>query len=177
MLAGAGVIAVAGAAVVLWPRSEAEATPVPLPVVTVQADPAVELPYTLTSTSNCPAFSFRSPVESRTSEMTVLQSGEAKVSFNVVCVPTDSFDSLDQLLAWKMAHRDDSHLVGQPVDEVGPSARFVRTELDMGHGGHVTEWFAEREGKFVIAGYLHKDSDLEFAEPLVEAMVASWEWR
>ena len=178
MLAVAGVIAVTGAAVVLWPRSEAEAMPVPLPVVTVQAHPEVELPYTAGVPSGCPSLSYRSPVESAAGTNIRLSSGSQRPSmFNVVCFPIDSFGSVDELVAWKMAHRVDSQLVGQPVWEVGAMGRSVRTELDMGSGTLITEWLAEREGKLVIAGYYHHADDPVGASDVADAMVASLEWR
>lgn len=175
-------------------RQEQAAAAVPIPgpdeARVVVADPSVELPYLVEvpgTADGCPAAAFHSPAEPLTVDAggagIMLPGGDDGAVLTACIGAVDDLGSVDEHVAalW----------TGEAFDEAGEEDLWERRSIErvvsaLGDSlaltssiGHrvLTDHYVERDGWVYAVGYLRSDASGDADRAVVDAILASWEWR
>lgn len=200
VVVGAALVAVVGA--IVWISTQgvgAEAAPIPGPGEgrTVVADPSVELPYLVEvpgGPDGCPGGTFRSPAE----PLRAPQDGYAAVMLPssegaaviVACIGAlEESGSVEEFVADILSGKAGDEAVASGVLERDtlPTPLLVE-RLSSPHGDDIVltsrvglsllaDHYVERDGWVHAIGYLRREATGDVDRPVVDAILASWQWR
>ena len=193
VVVGVALVAVVGAIVWLTTQEDApEAAPIPGPGAgrTVVADPSIELPYLVEVPGNddgCPAGAFSSPVEPLTVSdgyaSLMLPRGD-DAALLVTCIgEVADVGAPEEFVAQSWS--------GEGYDDPAEAAMWERLSIeriDSPFGDSLaltsrigvrllTDHFVERDGWIYAIGYLRGEADSDVDRAVVDAVLASWQWR
>lgn len=180
--------------VIIWMTMRvADASAVPIPgrgeARTVLADPSIELPYVVEApgtAQGCPSAAFRSPVEPLTvsegSSALMLPRGDGAALLTACIGAVDDMGSLDDTVAdvWLGVGMDEATAeawerlsIERVVSPLG-DALAVTTRVGV---NLLTDHYVERDGWIYAVGYLRPEAGGDADRAVVDAILASWQWR
>lgn len=193
VVVGTALVAVVGA--VVWVSTQVRgpgSAPVPGAgeARTVVADPSIELPYLVEvpgTADGCPAAAFRSPAEPITvtdGYAGVMLPRSDDAALLVTCMgDVDERGAVEELVAgfWSGEGFDDpaeaeawERLSIERIASPFGDAIAVTSRIG---GKLLTDHYVERDGWVYGVGYLRAESDGDADRAVVDAILASWEWR
>lgn len=200
---GVALAVVAGVIVWLTLRGDQpEAAPIPPAGAArvVVADAAIELPYVVEvpgTADGCPAATFRSPAEPVVTPSDgyagVMLPGGDGAALTVACIgAVDEVGTPEEVVAGLWSGETRAEVAAEMAeagfpDEAWPEPLAIE-RLTSPHGADIlltsrtgryvlTDHYVERDGWVHGVGYLRPEGDGDVDRAVVDAILASWEWR
>ena len=198
-LAVVTVALVAAVGVIVWLTmrgNQAQAAPIPGPgeARAVVADPSIELPYLVEvpgTADGCPAAAFASPVEPLTVTDgyagVMLPRGNGAALLATCIGAVDDMGTVEDVVAdvWSgegledlqedlVADMEWERLSIERITSPFGDALAVTSRLGT---KLLTDHYVERDGWVYAVGYLRAEADADVDRGVVDAILASWQWR